>query len=333
MKNRRIVLARRPHGWVQETDFRLVEEPLPEPNDGEALVHNRYLSLDPYMRMRMSDAPSYAPCVQLGEVMVGGTVGEVVSSRSPLLAPGDTVTGPLGWQLYGTAPASRLRRIDDPVAALPAYLGVLGMPGITAWVGLDLIGPLQPGQTVVVSAASGAVGSVVGQIARIRGCKAIGIAGGEQKCSHVERELGFDACVDYKAPALASRLRAAAPSGIDVYFENVGGPIFDTVLELLNPFARIALCGQVSQYNATDPYGVRNLRSLLVNRVLLRGFIVSDHMDLWPRAGAELTAWVRDGRLRHHETIAQGLENAPKAFIAMLKGDKLGKQVVKLEDD
>ena len=173
----------------------------------------------------------------------------------------------------------------------------------------------------------------MGQIARIRGCKAIGIAGGEQKCSHVERELGFDACVDYKAPALASRLRAAAPSGIDVYFENVGGPIFDTVLELLNPFARIALCGQVSQYNATDPYGVRNLRSLLVNRVLLRGFIVSDHMDLWPRASAELTAWVRDGRLRHHETIAQGLENAPKAFIAMLKGDKLGKQVVKLEDD
>jgi len=333
MKNRQIVLARRPHGWVQESDFRLLEAPLPVPAEGEVLVRNRFLSLDPYMRMRMSDAPSYAPSVQVGEVMVGGTVGEVAESRSPLLQPGDTVTGPLGWQLYGVAPAKRLRRIEDPVASLSAYLGVLGMPGITAWVGLELIGPLQPGQTLVVSAASGAVGSVVGQIARIRGCTAIGIAGGADKCRHVEQDLGFDASVDYKAPGLAARLRAAAGKGIDVYFDNVGGPIFDTVLEQLNPFARIALCGQVSQYNLTEPYGVRNLRSLLVNRVLLRGFIVSDHMDLWSKASAELTAWVRAGSLRYHETVAQGLANAPRAFIAMLKGDKLGKQVVQLEDD
>ena len=303
MTNRRIVLASRPHGWVQESDFRVVEAPLPEPTEGEALVRNRYLSLDPYMRMRMSDAPSYAPCVEVGDVMVGGTVGEVVASRSPLLAPGDTVTGPLGWQLYGVASAQRLRRIVDPAAPLSAYLGVLGMPGITAWVGLELIGPLQPGQALVVSAASGAVGSVVGQIARIRGCTAIGIAGGSEKCRHVERELGFDACVDYKAPALASRLEEAAAKGVDVYFDNVGGPIFDAVLGLLNPFARIALCGQVSQYNLTEPYGVRNLRSLLVNRVLLRGFIVSDHMDLWPQASAELTAWVRAGGLPLRETI------------------------------
>jgi NADPH-dependent curcumin reductase CurA len=332
MKNRQIVLAARPHGWVRETDFRLVEAPVPEPADGEVLVRNRYLSLDPYMRMRMSDAPSYAPSVAVGEVMVGGTIGEVIASRSPLLAPGDTVTGPLGWQCYAAAPAKRLLRIDDPAAPLSAYLGVLGMPGITAWVGLELIGPLAPGQCLVVSAASGAVGSVAGQIARIRGLSSVGIAGGAHKCDHVVQELGFDACVDYREPDLSGRLRAAVPKGIDVYFENVGGPIFDAVLELLNPFSRIALCGQVSQYNATEPYGVRNLRSLLVNRVLLRGFIVSDHMDLWSRASDELTRWVREGRLRYHETVAHGLENAPKAFIAMLRGDKLGKQVVELGD-
>ena len=333
LKNRQIVLARRPHGWVEETDFRLVEAPVPEPEDGEVLVRNRYLSLDPYMRMRMSDAPSYAPSVAVGEVMVGGTVGEVVASRSPLLAQGDTVTGPLGWQRYGVAPAKRLRRIEDPVAPLSAYLGVLGMPGITAWVGLELIGATAPGQTLVVSAASGAVGSVAGQIGRIRGCSTLGIAGGAQKCRHVVDELGFDACVDYREPGLPGRLRAAATKGIDVYFENVGGPIFDAVLELLNPFARIALCGQVSQYNATEPYGVRNLRSLLVNRVLLRGFIVSDHMDLWSRASAELSGWVRDGSLRYHETVAHGLEHAPRAFIALLRGDKLGKQLVELDDE
>ncbi len=331
LKNHRIVLARRPHGWVEETDFRLVEAPVPEPEDGEVLVRNRYLSLDPYMRMRMSDVPSYAPSVAIGEVMVGGTIGEVVTSRSPLLAQGDVVMGSLGWQRYGVAPATRLRLIENPVAPLSAYLGVLGMPGITAWVGLELLGTTAPGQTLVVSAASGAVGSVAGQIGRIRGCSTIGIAGGAEKCRHVEQELGFDACVDYREPGLSDRLRTAAAKGIDVYFENVGGPIFDTVLELLNPFARIALCGQVSQYNATEPYGVRNLRSLLVNRVLLRGFIVSDHMDLWPRATAALSGWVRDGKLRYHETIAHGLENAPRAFIAMLRGDKLGKQVVELD--
>jgi len=306
---------------------------VPEPGDGEVLVRNRYLSLDPYMRMRMSDAPSYAPSVAIGEVMVGGTIGEVIASRSSLLAQGDVVMGPLGWQCYGVAPATRLRRIENPVAPLSAYLGVLGMPGITAWVGLELIGATVPGQALVVSAASGAVGSVAGQIGRIRGCSTIGIAGGAEKCRHVEGELGFDACIDYRETGLSDRLRTAAANGIDVYFDNVGGPIFDTVLPMLNPFARIALCGQVSQYNATELYGVRNLRSLLVNRVLLRGFIVSDHMDLWSRAIAELSGWVRDGELRYHETVAHGLDNAPKAFIAMLRGDKLGKQVVELDAD
>ena len=332
MKNRQVLLARRPVGWVREEDFNIVDGDIPEPADGEALVRNRFLSLDPYMRMRMSDAPSYAPHVELGAVMVGGTVGEVVQSRSPALKPGDIVTGPLGWQRYGALSAKRLRRIESPIAPLSVYLGALGMPGVTAWVGFELIGPLQPGTTVVVSAASGAVGSVAGQIARLRGCRVVGIAGGAAKCQHVVSELGFDACVDYKASDLDASLRAACPQGIDVYFENVGGPVFDTVLAALNPFARISLCGQVSQYNDAEPYSVRNLRSLLVNRVKLQGFIVSDHLALWPRALAELNAWFAAGKLHYRETIVHGLDNAPKAFIALLRGDKLGKQIVQLDD-
>ena len=329
-KNRQVLLARRPNGWVTEQDFELVEQAMPSPADGEVLVRNRYLSLDPYMRMRMSDAPSYAPHVELGQVMVGGTVGEVLESRSDALQPGDVVSGSLGWQLYATQSAKRLRRIEAPLAPLSLYLGVLGMPGVTAWVGFELVGPLERGKTVVVSAASGAVGSVAGQIARLRGCRVVGIAGGAAKCRHVETDLGFDACVDYKAADLASSLRQACPQGVDVYFDNVGGPIFDTVLGVLNPFARISLCGQVSQYNDVEPYGVRNLRSLLVNRVRLQGFIVSDHMALWPPALAELQAWYAAGKLKYRETIARGLDSAPKAFIALLQGDKLGKQVVAL---
>jgi NADPH-dependent curcumin reductase len=333
MQNRQVLLAQRPSGWVRESDFRIVSAPVPGPRDGEVLVRSRYLSLDPYMRMRMSDAPSYAPKVELGAVMVGGTVGEVLQSRSLAFKPGDCVTGPLGWQLYGVLPAQHLRLIESPIAPLSAYLGVLGMPAITAWVGFDLVGPIVPGQTVVVSAASGAVGSVAGQIARMRGARTVGIAGGPEKCEHVKSDLGFDACVDYKGDNLAAHLDAAVPSGIDVYFENVGGPIFDTVLNALNPFSRIALCGQVSQYNQTEPYAVRNLRSLLVNRVQLRGFIVSDHLTLWQQALAELSAWFVAGKLRYRETVAHGLDRAPGAFIAMLRGDKIGKQVVKLDDD
>jgi NADPH-dependent curcumin reductase CurA len=279
----------------------------------------------------MNDAPSYAPKVELGALMVGATVGEVLESRSPKLKPGDVVSGPLGWQLYGVEHAERLRRIDAPVTPLSLYLGALGMPGVTAWVGLELVGPLQPGQTVVVSAASGAVGSVAGQIARFRGCRVIGIAGGPEKCRHVVDELGFDACIDYKRDDLGAALKATCPDGIDVCFENVGGRIFDLVLERLNPFARIALCGQVSQYNETEPYAVRNLRSLLVNRVKLQGFIVSDHMSMWPPALRELTGWQREGRLLYRETVVEGLDRAPRAFITMLKGDKLGKQIVKLD--
>jgi len=333
MKNRQVLLAHRPSGEVREEDFQIVDAPIPAPNDGEALVRNRFLSLDPYMRMRMSDLPSYAPKVELGEIMVGGTVGEIVESRSPRLAAGDLVTGPLGWQLYGVLPAQRLRRIDHPNAPLSAHLGVLGMPAITAWVGLHLVGPLQAGKTLVVSAASGAVGSAVGQIARLRGARVVGIAGSAEKCQFVEHDLGFAACIDYKIADLPGALQAATPEGIDVDFENVGGPIFDTVLGLLNPFARIALCGQVSQYSAAEPYLMQNLRSLLVNRVSLRGFIVSDHVELWSQALAELSAWYGAGELKYRETVAQGLDKAPKAFIALLRGDKIGKQIVKLDDD
>ena len=331
-ENRQVVLARRPEGWPTESDFRLVESPIPRPNDGEVLVRNRFLSLDPYMRMRMSDAPSYAPHVEIGEVMVGGTVGEVIASRSPLYKGGEVVVGTLGWRLYGTADAKRVRRIAAPMAPLSTYLGVLGMPGVTAWVGFELIGWPESGRTALISAASGAVGSVAGQIARIQGARTVGIAGGAAKCAHVVSDLGFDACVDYKADNLASAIRSACPQGIDVCFENVGGPIFDLVLTQLNPFSRIALCGQVSQYNETEPYGMRNLRSLLVNRVKLQGFIVSDHMALWPKALAQLEAWFAAGKLKYRETVTDGLENAPHAFISLLRGDKLGKQLVRLHD-
>jgi len=331
MSNRQVLLARRPHGWVTQADFRVVDAPLPELAEGQVLVRNRYLSLDPYMRMRMNDTPSYAPKVDLGQLMVGGTVGEVVDTRSATLKNGDIVSGLLGWQIYAAERPERLRRIDAPIAPLSAYLGVLGMPGVTAWVGLELVGPPKAGETVVVSAASGAVGSVAGQIARIRGCRVVGIAGGSEKCRHVTADLGFDACLDYKADNLAGALAAACPDGIDVYFDNVGGRIFDLVLERLNPFARISVCGQVSQYNETEPYATRNLRSLLVNRVKLQGFIVSDHMPLWAPAMRDLTAWLNAGKLQYRETVAHGLDRAPEAFIGMLRGDKLGKQVVKLD--
>jgi NADPH-dependent curcumin reductase CurA len=331
MTNRQVLLARRPDGWVSETDFRITDAPIPSPGEGQVLIRNRFLSLDPYMRMRMNDAPSYAPKVELGAVMVGGTVGEVIESRSPRLRPGDIVSGILGWQLYAVETAERLRRIESPVEPLSLHLGALGMPGITAWVGLELVGPLEPGQTVVVSAASGAVGSVAGQIARQRGCRVVGIAGGPDKCRHVVTDLGFDACIDYQRDDIEAALAAACPTGIDIDFENVGGRIFDLVLDRLNPFARIALCGLVSQYNETQPYAARNLRSLLVNRVKLQGFIVSDHMPLWPQALRELTERHREGRLQFRETVTRGLENAPRAFIDMLRGNKLGKQIVRLD--
>ena len=332
--NRQILFASRPGGgrggWVTESNFRLVESPLPSPAEGQVLVRIHWLSLDPYMRGRMDEAKSYAKGAVLGEVMVGGTVGQVVESRSPKLKPGDRVVGALGWQEYGVADSRAVAKVDTSIAPASYYLGVLGMPGITAWVGLLDIAQPKEGETVVVTAASGAVGSVVGQLAKIRGCRAVGIAGGAAKCAYATGELGFDACVDYRAGDLYAHLKAAVPKGIDVCFENVGGEIFDTELQLMNPFSRITMCGLVSQYNASEAYAMKNLRSILVNRIRMQGFIVSDRMELWPRAIGELAGWLKAGRLRYRESVAQGLEAAPAAFIGMLKGQNFGKQLVKL---
>jgi len=330
LKNRRVLLASRPSGWVSESNFRIEEVPLPSPKDGEVLVKNLWLSLDPYMRGRMNEGKSYAAKQELGEVMIGGTVGEVVESKHPKFAKGDQVLGMLGWQQYGLSDGKGLNKVDASRVPLSAYLGVLGMPGVTAWVGLLDICQPKAGETVVVSAASGAVGSVVGQIAKIKGCRAVGIAGGKQKCDYVVKELGFDACVDYKAGKLNDDLKAAVPDGVDCYFENVGGEILDAVLRRMNAFSRIAVCGLISQYNATEPYGVKAIQSILTNRVKVQGFIVSDRMELWAKALPELAGWVAAGRIKYRETVTNGLENAPKAFIGLLKGENFGKQLVKL---
>jgi NADPH-dependent curcumin reductase CurA len=278
----------------------------------------------------MNDTKSYAARQEIGEVMVGGAVGEVVESRNPKFAVGDKVVGMLGWQRYACSNGAGLNRIDAGGAPLSAFLGVLGMPGVTAWVGLLDICQPKAGETVAVSAASGAVGSVVGQIAKLKGCRAVGIAGGKAKCEYVVKELGFDACVDYKAGRLNDDLRAAAPKGIDCYFENVGGEILDAVLKQMNAFSRIAVCGLISQYNATEAYGVKTFQSILMNRIKVQGFIVSDRMELWAKALPELIGWVAGGKIKYRETVAQGLENAPKAFIGLLKGENFGKQLVKL---
>lgn len=332
-KNLQVLLAGRPSGRVREQDFRLVEGPVPQPGSGELLVRNLFLSLDPYMRMRMNAGKSYAPPVELGEVMVGGTVGRVLETRNPEFAAGDLVTGRLGWQLYALSDGAGLRKVELRGAPVSTALGVVGMPGVTAWYGLLRIGEPKPGETVVVSAASGAVGSVVGQIARIKGCRAVGIAGGPEKCAHVVRELGFDACVDYKSASFEADLTAAVPGGIDVYFENVGGRVLDAVLPLLNAYARIPFCGFISDYDAPGSYGVRNLRALLTSRARLQAFIISEHIGVWPQALAELAEWVVDGSLRYHESIAEGIDNAPRAFIGMLEGHNLGKQLVRLAKD
>jgi NADPH-dependent curcumin reductase CurA len=331
MPNLQVVLASRPQGPVTERNFRVVESKIPSPNAGEVLVRNLYLSLDPYMRMRMSDAKSYAPPVQVGEVMIGGTIGEVIESKDPRFGQGDIVGGRLGWQQFATAQAQTLRKVDTRGAPLSTALGVVGMPGVTAWYGLLRIGQPKPGETVVVSAASGAVGSVVGQIARLKGCRAVGVAGGALKCNYVVNELGFDACVDYKSEMFDTRLHEATPDGIDIYFENVGGLIFDAVLPLLNAYARIPLCGYISEYDESASYGVRNLRFLLVSRARLQAYIISEHPEIWDEAITDLSDWLIAGKLHYHETICQGLEHAPAAFIGMLKGRNLGKQLVKLD--
>jgi NADPH-dependent curcumin reductase CurA len=327
--NKQILLASRPTGWVEEANFKLVETPVPQIADGQVLVRNHFLSLDPYMRGRMNDAKSYAAPVNLGDVMVGGTAGEVVESKNPKFKVGDKVVGYLGWQLFGVSDGAMLMKVDDRHIPLSAYLGSVGMPGVTAWYGLMDICTPKAGETVVVTAASGAVGSVVGQLAKMKGCRAVGIAGGAEKCRYVVDELGFDACVDYKAGNLWKDIKAATPQGIDCLFENVGGEIFDVLLGRMNAFSRIALCGLISQYNS-EPHAMKNIGSVLVNRIKMQGFIVSEHMERWPVALQELGQGVATGKIKYRETVAQGLENAPQAFIGLLKGANLGKQLVKL---
>jgi NADPH-dependent curcumin reductase len=328
MENKRIVLASRPAGWVTEDNFRIEAAPLPQPKDGEVLVRNLWLSLDPYMRGRMSDAKSYVKGVDIGEVMVGQTVGEVVESKNPLLKPGDKVLTQLGWQSYGVA--KDINKIPESRAPLSYYLGILGMPGMTAYFGLKEIGQPKAGETVVVSAASGAVGSVVGQLAKLAGCRTVGIAGGREKCDYVVRELGFDACVDYKAGNLYKDLRAACPKGADVYFDNVGGEILDTMLRLMNLASRVVVCGLISEYNATEPYGYKNLRAVLVNRIRIQGMIVFDWKERYGEALKALAGYLAQGKLKYRESVIEGLENAPRGLIALLKGQNFGKQLVKL---
>ena len=336
MQNQQIVLASRPAGEPIVSNFRLVETPVPALADGQVLVRHHYLSLDPYMRGRMNDGKSYAQPQPLDAVMIGGTVGEVVESRHPGFAAGDQVVGMGGWQQYSVVDASQLgmlRKVDTTHIPLAAYLGAVGMPGVTAWVGLTQIIAPKEGETVVVDAASGAVGSAVGQLAKARGCRVVGLAGGADKCAYVTEELGFDACIDYRQhPDLKSMLKAlkeAAPNGIDGHFENVGGLILDAVMLRMNAFGRIAFCGMIAGYNG-EPIPMANPSLILVSRLKLQGFIVSEHMNLWPQALKELGTMVATGKLKYRETVADGLAAAPEAFLGLLKGRNFGKQLVKL---
>ena len=334
--NQQIHLVSRPSGEATTDNFELVEAAMPEPAEGQVLIRHHFLSLDPYMRGRMNDAKSYAQPQPLGQTMQGGTAGEVVASKHSRYAVGDTVVAFGGWQQYSLADGNQpgtLRKVDTAHVPLSAYLGAVGMPGVTAWYGLMKICQPKPGQTIVVSAASGAVGSVVGQLAKTRGCRAVGIAGGADKCRYVVEELGFDACVDYKAhadsKALYQALKQATPDGVDGCFENVGGTVLDTTLLRMNAFGRIALCGMISGYDGA-PIPLQQPQLLLQSRLTIEGFIVSEHMEVWPEALEELGTLVAKGKLKYRESIAQGLAAAPEAFLGLLKGRNFGKQLVKL---
>jgi NADPH-dependent curcumin reductase len=335
-QNKQIHLDNRPQGEATASNFKLVTSETPPLQDGQVLVRHHFLSLDPYMRGRMNDAKSYAVPQPLGQVMGGGTVGEVVESRSPKYQVGDKVVGMGGWQEYSVVNVEQpgaLRKVDTTHVPLSHYLGAVGMPGVTAWYGLVKIIEPKAGQTMVVSAASGAVGSAFGALAKARGCRAVGIAGGTDKCKYVKNELGFDACIDYKehkdAASLSKALKEACPDGIDGYFENVGGMVLDAVLMRMNAFGRIALCGMIAGYDG-KPVPMSYPQLLLTNRLKLQGFIVSEHMEVWPEALKELGTLVAKGKLKPRETIAQGMESAPEAFLGLLKGKNFGKQLVKL---
>jgi len=328
--NRQILLKRRPEGAPTLDNFELRESPVPKPGEGEVLMRIRYLSLDPYMRGRMSALKSYAKPAAVGEPMVGGTVGDIVASHHPNYAVGDVVLGYGGWQEYALSNGTGLRKLDPKVAPISTALGVLGMPGMTAYVGLLEIGQPRAGETVVVAAASGAVGAVVGQLAKIKGCRAVGIAGGVDKCRFVVDQLGFDACVDHRAPELGRALEAACPNGVDVYFENVGGAVQHALWPLLNDFARIPVCGLIAQYNATTPMPGPDMFSVLRKRLTLRGFIVSDFPAKQGDFLRDMGEWVRAGRVKYREDVVDGLENAPTAFLGLLQGKNFGKMLVRV---
>lgn len=334
--NRKLVLAERPKGQPTSDTMRLDTGDIPVPQPGQMLLRTEYLSLDPYMRGRMSDGPSYAPPVAIGEVMVGGTVAQVVTSHVAGFAPGDWVLSYNGWQDYALSDGKGV----NPLGRAPKHpswaLGIMGMPGFTAWAGLKEIGRPMPGETIVVAAATGPVGATVGQIGKIMGCTVIGIAGGPEKCAYAVDALGFDACIDHKAGDLAARLKAATPKGVDVYFESVGGVVLDAVLPLLNLRARIPVCGIISQYNATAlPGGPDRLNWLmgliLRKQITIRGFIIfDDFAPLFPAFAKEMAVWVEAGSIKYREDIVDGLENAPHAFIGLLNGENFGKRVIRV---
>jgi NADPH-dependent curcumin reductase CurA len=336
--NRRIVLAARPRGTANLACFRLESVPLAAPREGELLLRTVYLSLDPYMRGRMSDAPSYAPPVAAGAVMIGQTVSVVLASRHPSWHPGDRVLANSGWQEYEVSDGRSLVKLSADIEPASYALGVLGMPGFTAFVGLLDIGNPRPGETLVVAAATGAVGSVVGQIGKLQGCRVVGIAGGADKCAWAVQELGFDDCIDHRAAALDARLAAACPGGIDIYFENVGGKVFRAVVPLLNAHARIPVCGLISQYNESPEQSpgdslMQLMRTILVKRLSVRGFIISDgHDHRRPDFLASMAGWLRAGKIKYREHVVQGLESAPEAFLGLLAGRNFGKVVVALGD-
>ena len=335
LTNQEIHLVSRPIGEPTTDNFRLVESAVPALQDGQVLVAHRFLSLDPYMRGRMNDGKSYAQPQPLNTTMIGGTVGVVEESRHPKFSKGDPVVGMGGWSRYSVVDANvpGLLRKVDPALPLASYLGAVGMPGVTAWYGLTQIMKPEAGQTITVSAASGAVGGAVGQLAKARGCRVVGMAGGPDKCAYVKNELGFDECIDYKAhpdlKSLSIALKAACPQGIDAHFENVGGLILDAVMLRSNAFSRIAVCGMIAGYNG-EPLTMANPSLILVNRMRIEGFIVSEHMQLWPQALQELGSMVAKGQLKYRETIAEGLAAAPEAFLGLLKGRNFGKQLVRI---
>ena len=327
--NTQVLLDHRPTAKVSPACFRIVETPVPTPGPGEALVRHTFLSLDPYMRGRLSDAKSYAKPQEIGSVMGGGTVGVIEASNDPRFSPGDAVVGMGGWQRYSVGDARSLRVVDAKAVPIQAYLGALGMPGVTAWYGLNKIIAPKAGETVLVSAATGAVGSVVGQLAKIAGARPVGIAGGKEKCAYAVKELGYAACVDHKSTNFADELRAAAPDGIDGLFENVGGEPFQQALGRLNDFSRVALCGLIASYEGV-PTALPDMRIFLIRRFKIEGFIVSDHLELWPQAIGELAALAAARKLIWRETIRDGLENAPQALVDLLQGQNFGKMLVRV---